>query len=131
MADVGQGSTIELSGGFSAPWTSIRFGDYGVETHKVTTLADTFDQFIAGRVVDGGMVEVGFNHIPGEMPEPGWTGEVVVTYPLPVGGTTPATLTFTGIVQKGSGEHTLEPDSVIVSTLRLKVTGEPVFVEAT
>ncbi|MCC7139773.1 MAG: hypothetical protein IT460_15225 [Planctomycetes bacterium] len=114
MADVGQGATMEFVGLGEIDPNSIRIPDQGVTAHDVTKLKDTEKNSIPGRVVDRG--ELGADLLvddEGEVrPEMGWSGQVVITYPVPAGMTNPRVDTYEGFIRTVGG-HTIEADGVL------------------
>lgn len=111
-ADVGQGTTLELSGVGSFEVTGVTIPERSITAHDVTKLSDTERTFIAGRVTANGSIRARCYLGDGNEPTLGWDGTAVVTLPTPEGMTTPRVLTYTGFVSR-IGETQADPDGVL------------------
>ncbi len=111
-ADVGQGTTLELTGVGSSDVTGVTIPERSITAHDVTKLSDTERTFIAGRVKANGTIRARAFVGDGNEPTLAWTGTAVVTLPTPEGMTTPRVLTFTGFVSR-IGETQADPDGVL------------------
>jgi hypothetical protein len=126
-AKSGYSTTLEIGVTTVGEITSIGNVDVSVETIDVTTLSDTFRQFIPG-LADAGEVTFGGNFYPSDDGQAALQtaafakteSEFTITFPTTLG----ATWTFDGIITKFStGE--INQDGAIPFEITVKVTGEP------
>lgn len=129
MPNAKSGYSTTLKIGLTTVGEIVRVGnvDVSVEAIDVTTLADTFRQFIPG-LADAGEVAFGGNFYPSDSGQAALKtaafakteSEFTITFPTSLG----ATWTFDGIITKFStGEA--NQDGSIPFEITVKVTGEP------
>jgi len=111
-ADVGQGTTIELTGIGTFDAISLDVPELSITPHDVTKLSDTVKQSLPGRTTTIGMVKARGFVGDVETPTQGWEGTAVVTLPIPDGMTSARVYTYTGFVSRVGG-FTVENDGVM------------------
>jgi hypothetical protein len=135
MADVGTGTTIAFgTSGFTAEVMSVAGNDITREDIEVTNMASTnYREFIPSKLVDAGSIEMEISFDPNSQPPIAGAAEVItITFPLPAGGATPATLVFSGYVNSWSWTSTMEEK--MEGTITIKIDGnssEPAWTAST
>lgn len=123
--DVGTGTTIAFgTSGFTAEILSLNGNDITREDIDVTHMGSTgYREFMPSDLVDGGSIELELGFDPDSQPPITSAAETVtITFPLPAGGTTPATFVFTGYINAWS--WTAPIDETMTATATVKVDGQ-------
>ena len=134
MPDVGTGTTIAFgTSAFSAQVLDINQGDQSRPPIDVTHMGSTnFREFIVGKLVDGGTVEVEILYDPDEQPPISAVAETItITFPVPAGLATGATYIFSGFVTNWGWAAPLEDRMTATITIQVDGKGtEPAWVDA-
>jgi len=128
-ADVGQGTTLELDGVGAFEVTGVTIPEVSITAHDVTKLSDTERKFIPGRVKANGTIRARAFVGDGVEPTLGWSGDAVVTLPIPSGMTSARVLTYAGFVSR-IGDVAVDPDGVLAYEFEFTVNARVVTPEA-
>jgi len=119
--DVGTGTTITFgTSGFSADILSISSGGFTREAYETTHMGTTSDMtFEPKKLVDNGSLDIEFAFDPDAQPPIGGATETVtITFPLPTGGLTAATLVGSGFITDFSFSAEVEERMTASATLK-------------
>lgn len=126
MSDVGTGTTIVFAtSAFTADVLSINGNDISRPSIDVTKMASSaYREFIPGKLVDGGSIEVEALFDPDNQPPVDQAAETItITFPIPAGGLTGATFVFVGYVETWSWADPLEDRMTATMTIKVAGTG--------
>jgi len=132
MADVGTGTTITFAtSSFSAVVLNVSQDGISRPAKESTSMATTnYREFIPGRLIDGGTIEIEMLYDPeAQPPIAGAAESIVIEFPTTL--TTGAKLTFTGFATDWSWGDPVE--ELMTSTVTIKVDGvttEPTWTAA-
>lgn len=104
MADTGHGTTITFSGGFTAQIRMVQQPEFEIPVVDISHLAQTTgaaELKMAGDLMKCSPVEFEWLFSPNTRPTLGGTAQTItITFPIPAGGSTGATLVGTGFINK-------------------------------
>lgn len=134
MADVGTGITIVFgTSGFTAEVMNINGNDMTRPEINASHMGTTgYQEYIPGKLLEGGSVELEINFDPDQIPPLNAAAETItITFPLPQGGITPADVEFTGFINSWSWSAPLEEK--MTADVGIKVDGKtaPVWTAST
>ena len=133
--DVGTGTTIVFgTSGFTAEVLSLDGADISREAIEVTHMGSTgYKEFNPSDLVDAGSIEMEIGFDPDDQPPISAAAETItITFPVPPGGITGATFTFTGFVSEWAWSSPLEEN--MTASITIKVDGKgtaPAWVAST
>ncbi len=130
MADVGTGTTIVFAtSSFSADVLSVNGNDISRADIETTHMGTTgYKTYIPSDLVEGGTVDMEFAFNPNSQPPVSGAAETItITFPIPSGGTTGATLVFTGYINSWSFGDTLEEKMTGNATIKVDGVSDPVW----
>ncbi len=138
-ADLGTGASFSmLTSKWTGEITSIKRSGGGrasIETTHLLTPPALPNEigskpFIPGKLSDAGEIQISVRHNPdNEPPNEGAAEDAEITYPVPAGLTNPARRRFSCFVTKV--EDSIELESLMETTLTLKITGPIRITQAT
>ena len=120
MSDTGTGTTIVFAtSSFSAEITSISSGGVSRDSYDTSHMGTTGSMTKAPKsLVDQGTIDLEFKHDPDAQPPiSGPTETVTITFPIPAGGTTGATLIGSAFITDYSWSAELEEEMTASATL--------------
>ena len=132
MADVGTGSTITFgTSGFTGEILSIGGKDFSRPAIDSTHLGTTvYRTFFPGDLSDPGGIELEIQFDPDEdAPINAVAETITVTFPLPAGGITPATMAATGFITDWDFAVPLEDK--MMQNITIKLSDTITWVDAT
>ena len=132
MADVGTGLAIVFgTSGFTAEITDVN--GQGISRESINTShhgSTIYHAFMPSDLVDPGELTMEFSFDPDEQPPvTSATETITITFPLPAGGVTAATLAASGFVTSWEWGAPLEEK--MTATATIKWTGTPVWTDST
>lgn len=133
MADIGDGATINFgTSSFSASWKSLQHVGVARQvietTHLGTSNAKTF---MPGDLYDPGEITGTLSYNPNTQPPIAGAAETItLTFPIPTGSNTGATMACTGFVTSFD-EPTLENDTEMIANVSIKLSGEITWTDGT
>lgn len=132
MADEGFSTTITFSSGFCAEVQSVALNGYArnaIETTHMTT-PQGWRTFQPSDLKDPGTLAIEMSFRPNDTPPLTSTAETItVTFPIPAGGSTGATLACSGFMT--TFEFADPMDERMTASTELKFTGPPTWTDGT
>ncbi len=128
MADDGYGTTITFSTGFCAQVTSVSWD--GIERKEIDTThmlsTSGYMTFIPSDLKNAGELSVDLLFVPATAPPiTGAAESITVTWPLPTGGSVPASWVCSGFLK--SFKATSPNGDKMTATATIKFSGVPTF----
>lgn len=133
MADTGTGATIVFgTSAFTAEIMSMSGNDISRadidDTHLTTT---GYRTYIPSDLLEGGTVEFEFAFDPDSQPPIDGAAETItITFPIPAGDSSGATLAFTGYINNWSWSVPLEEKMTGSATIKVDGKTDPVWTDA-
>lgn len=131
MADEGFGTTISFSSSFLAEVQSVSLSGYERNSIETTHMTSTngWRTFIPSDLKDPGTLSLDISFRPNDnIPITGAAETVTVTFPVPSGGSTGATLACSGFLTKF--DFTDPMDERMTATCELKLTAAPTWTDS-
>lgn len=131
--DIGTGIAIAFgTSSFSAELLALNGNDISREDIDTTHMGTTaYRTFMPSALVDGGTIEMEFGFDPDEQPPIEAAPETItITFPLPSGMSTAATLAFTGYINSWSWGAPLEDKMTGTATMKVDGLTDPVWTDA-
>jgi len=131
VADEGFGTTISFSSGFLAEVQSVSLSGYERNAIETTHMTSTngWRTFQPSDLKDPGTLSLDISFRPNDnIPITGAAETVTVTFPVPSGGSTGATLACSGFLTKF--DFTDPMDERMTATCELKLTAAPTWVDS-
>lgn len=134
MADVGTGASIAFAtSSYAAEVTAISLSGQSRDPYETTNLATTGGKtFAPGNLVMDGDIEIEFALDPDKTPPIDQAAEsITITFPLPAGGISAATLIGTGFMTNYSIQMGLEEKMTGSATIRWDGATRPAYTAST
>ncbi len=134
MADVGTGTSIVFgTSSFSAEILSLNGSDISRPDVDTTHLGTTgYKTYMPGDLVEGGTLDMEFAFDPDSQPPIAGAAETItITFPMPSGGSTAATLAFSGYINTWSWSGPLEERMTGSATVKVDGLTDPVWTAST
>ena len=133
MADIGNGASITFgTSSFTASYISVEPPEFTRESIETSHLGTTsYKTFMADDLVDPGEMTCTIQHDPDEQPPFSGAAETItITYPLPSGMSTAATLAGTGFVTSYKPGSSLENGTLMEAEMTIKFSGTMTFTDS-
>lgn len=132
--DVGTGIAVAFgTSGFTAELLAVNGNDISRTDIDVTHMGSaTYMEFQPSKLLNGGSVDIELGFDPDAQPPIDQPPETItITFPLPSGGISPATLVFTGYVNTWSFAVPLEDKMTATATIKIDGKTAPVWTAST
>ncbi len=134
MADVGTGTAIVFgTSGFTAEITDVNGSDMTREDIDISHLGTTgYKEYMPSTLIEGGTVDFEFAFDPDQQPPISGASETItITFPIPAGGSTAATLAFSGYLNSWSWGAPLEEKMTASATIKVDGVTDPAWTAST
>jgi len=132
MAEIGTSTAIVFgTSSFSHTLLDVSWDSQTREAIETSHMGTTgYRTFMPGDLVDPGEISMEIEHDPDEPPPITLVAEpITITFPLVAGGSTAATWACSGFITSFSASVPMEDK--MVSSVSVKLTGTPTYVDAT